>query len=40
MFASWRWTPKKYWAVEDAIWQAGSVEGRTGSPPARKDADD
>ena len=39
MFASWRWTPKKYWAVEDAIWQAGSVEVGPAAP-ARRDADD
>ncbi|MBU8977307.1 MULTISPECIES: hypothetical protein [unclassified Lysobacter] len=39
MFASWRWQPKKYWAVEDAIWQAGSVEVGPAAP-ARRDADD
>lgn len=34
MYASWRLNPDRYWAVEDAIWQDGSVE----VGPARKDA--
>jgi len=32
MYASWRLNPDRYWAVEDAIWQDGSVE----VGPARK----
>lgn len=26
MYASWRLDPKRYWAVEDAIWKHGNVE--------------
>lgn len=26
MYAHWRLDPRRYWAVEDAIWQNGSVE--------------
>ncbi|MFE0500855.1 hypothetical protein ACFW0P_08780 [Lysobacter soli] len=26
VYASWRMNPERYWAVEDAIWQDGSVE--------------
>ena len=35
-YDSWRWNPKTYWAVEDAIWKDGNVDVGSAEPARTK----
>lgn len=36
MYDNWRWNPKTYWAVEDAIWKDGNVDVGAAEPARTK----